>query len=120
MKRLLWLLFVSMFVFAVAAPMRAQESAKKPAKEARWEGTVVRISLENSTLDVRQVGGNIAKTIHFDAATIFNSQLPDKPYANILLSELKVGDRVICLGTYDQKKELYANKITKRLSDSPK
>jgi len=117
MKKLLWLLIASMFVFTVATPMRAQESAKKPAKEARWEGTVVRIGSDNSTLDVRQVSGDIVKTIHFDSSTVWNSQYHgDKTVNTIDASQVKEGDRVICLGTYDEKNEFHAKTISKRLS----
>ena len=76
MRKLLGLLFASMFVFAVVTPMRGQEATttKKPAKEARWEGTVVRISSNNPSLAVRQVGGNVEKTILIDSATAWTSQ----------------------------------------------
>jgi hypothetical protein len=70
MKKLLGLLFASLVVFAVIAPIRAQESANKPAKETRWEGTVMRISSDKSSFDVRQVNGAVEKTIYFDSATV--------------------------------------------------
>ena len=120
MKKLLGLLFASMFVAAVTTPLLAQESAKKPAKEARWEGTVVRISSDNSTLDVREVGGNVEKTIHFDSATVWNSQYHgDKTVTKIDASQVKPEDRVICIGTYNEKREFHATTISKRLSHSP-
>jgi hypothetical protein len=120
MKKLLRLLFASMFVFAVVAPMLAQESAKKPAKEARWEGTVVRFSSDKSSFDVRQVKGNIEKTIYFDRATVWNSQYHGSKTVNkIDPSQVKEGDRVICVGTYDEKALFHAKTISKRLSHSP-
>jgi hypothetical protein len=120
MKKLLGLLLASMFVFTVTAPMRAQESAKKPVKEARWEGMVVRVSSDNSTLDVREVNGQIEKTIHYDSATVWNSKFHgDKKVNKIDVSQVKQGDRVICVGTYDEKNEFHASTISKRLSHSP-
>ena len=120
MKKLFGLLFALMFVFAVATPLRAQESAMKPAKEARWEGMVVRISLDNSTLDVRDTDGSIVKTIYFDSATVWNSQYHgDKKVNKIDVSQVKADDRVICLGTYNEKNEFHATTISKRLSHSP-
>lgn len=122
MRKLLGLLTASIFVFAVSAPIRAQESAttKKPAKEVRWEGIVMRISTENSTMDVRKVGGTMEKTIHFDSATAWNSQSHgDKTVNKITASEVKEGDRVICVGKYNDKNEFVATTISKRLSQSP-
>jgi len=120
MKKLLGLLFASLFVFTVTGLMGAQESAKKPAKEARWEGTVIRIGSDNSTLDVKQGDGSIIKTIHFDSATVWNSQFhADKTVNKIDPSQVKEGDYVICFGTYDEKNDFHARRISKRLSHSP-
>ena len=117
MKRLLRLLFAFMFVFAVTTPMRAQENAKKPAKGARWEGTVALKSSAHSTLLVRQSGSATEKTIHFDGATVWNSQYHgDKAVNTIDASQVKEGDYVICVGTYDEKNEFHATTISKRLS----
>jgi len=119
MKKLLGLLLASMFVFVVTTPFRAQETAKKPAKEARWEGTVVRLGSDHSTLDVKQVNGSVIRTIHFDSATVWNSQYHgDKTVNKIDPSQVKEGDRVICLGTYNEKDEFHALMISKRLSHS--
>ena len=120
-KALLGLAFVSLFAFTLAAPLPAQDtSAAKPAKQVRWEGTVIRVGADNSTLDVRQVGGNIEKTIHFDSATVWNSQYHDgKTINKIDASQVKEGDRVICVGTYDVKGDFHATTISKRLSHSP-
>jgi hypothetical protein len=120
MKKLLGLLFASIFVFTVTTAMRAQESAKKPTNEARWEGTVIRISSDKSSIDVRQVSGDVEKTIYFDSATVWTSQSHASKTANkIDSSDVKEGDRVICLGTYNEKKEFHATTISKRLSHSP-
>ena len=120
MKTLFGLLLASVFLFAVTTPMRAQESAKKSEKEARWEGVVIRISLDRSSLDVRQVNGSIEKTIHFDSATTWNSQYHEsKTVDKIDASQVKEGDRVICVGSYNDKNEFHATTISKRLSHSP-
>jgi len=120
MKKLLGLLLAAAFVFAVSLPAGAQDDTKKPTKEARWEGTVIRISSDNSTLDVRQVSGQVEKTIHYSAATAWNSQYHESKTVNkIEASQVKEGDRVICVGTLNDKGEFYATTISRRLSHSP-
>jgi len=122
MKKLLGFLLASVFVYSVsAAPVRAQEAtSNKPAKEVRWEGTVIRIDSDKSIIDVKQVTGSVEKRIHYDSATKFTSQYHgDKTINKIEASDVKEGDRVICLGTYDDKKEFQATTISKRLSHSP-
>ena len=120
MKKLLGLLLASIFVFTATTPMRAQESAKKPAKEARWEGTVIRISSDKSALDVRQAKGTIERMIYFDSATEWNSQYHGSKTVNkIDASQVKEGDYVICAGTYNEKNNFHATTISKRLSHSP-
>jgi hypothetical protein len=119
MRKLLGFLFASIFVFAGSTLVVAQESTttKKPANEARWEGTVVRFSSDRSSFDVRQVSGDIQKTIYFDSATVWNSQYHGSKTVNkIDPSDVKEGDRVICLGTYNEKNEFHAKTISKRLS----
>lgn len=122
MKKLFGLLLASVFVLTVSTSIRAQESttATKTAKQARWEGTVVRINTDN-TMDVRQVGGNLEKKIHFNSETAWNSQYHGSTTVNkIEPSDVKEGDRVICLGAYNDKTEFYATTISKRLSHNPK
>ena len=119
MRKLLGFLFASIFVFTVSTLVLAQESTttKKPANEARWEGTVVRFSSDRSSFDVRQVNGEFQKTIYFDSATVWNSQYHGSKTVNkIDPSDVKEGDRVICLGTYNEKNEFHAKTISKRLS----
>lgn len=119
MRKLLGFLFASIFVFTVSTIVLAQEgtTTKKPANEARWEGTVVRFSSDRSSFDVRQVSGDIQKTIYFDSATVWNSQYHGSKTVNkIDPSDVKEGDRVICLGTYNEKNEFHAKTISKRLS----
>jgi hypothetical protein len=122
-KKLLALVFTSLFVFSMAASVFAQEAAKekmakpKKAEQAKWEGIVVRSSAEKSTLDVRQRGGNIEKTIHYDSSTKWVSQEHgSKTVNNITAADVKDGDRVICRGTYDEKGDFQATLISKRLT----
>ena len=120
MKKLIGLLFASMLVLAATTPVRGQESTKA-AKEARWDGTVVGISSLSSALQVRQAKNNALMTIYFDSTTVWNSQYHgDTTVSKIDPSQVKEGDRVICLGTYNEKKEFHATVISKRLSHSPK
>jgi hypothetical protein len=123
-KKLLALVFTCLFVFSTAASVFAQEAAKeekmaKPKKteQARWEGIVVRSSSEKSTLDVRKRGGNIEKTINYDSSTKWTSQEHgSKTVNNITAADVKDGDRVICVGTYDEKGDFHATLISKRLT----
>jgi len=120
MKKLLGLLFACMFVFTAAARVLAQESTTTKKPGARWEGTVIRVSSDKSSFDVRQVNGDVEKTIYFDSATVWTSQSHASKTANkIDPSDVKEGDRVICVGTYNEKKEFRATMISKRLSHSP-
>ena len=119
MKKLLGLLFVSLFAFTVVAHAQGSTPAKQAAKEARWEGTVIRIGTAPSSLDVREVNGKIDKTIFYDSSTAWTSQYHASDAANkIDPSEVKEGDRVICVGTYNEKGEFHAKTISKRLSHS--
>ena len=123
-KKLFAMLFASALVFAMSAPLRAQEPAKaekkmakKKTDQARWEGIVVRSSAEKSTLDVRKRGGNVEKTIHYGSSTKWVSQEHGSKKVNdIDASQVKDGDRVICLGTYDDKGDFQATMISKRLT----
>ena len=52
-KKLLALLFTSVLAFPLATTVFAQDTMAKPAKQARWEGTIIRSSQDKSTLTVR-------------------------------------------------------------------
>ena len=120
-KRLFTGLCVSLLAFATSAlfvqSAPAQESMSKTEKQDRWEGNVVRTSKDNSTLTVRQVGSDVEKTVAYDSSTKWVSQAHgSKQVNNIDASQVKDGDRVICLGTYDKDGVLHATLISKRLS----
>jgi len=86
---------------------------------ARWEGIVARSNRQKSTLTVRTRGSTSfeEKVIHYDSSTRFTSQgHGDKEANDIDPKQIKDGDRVICLGFYNEKRELQAVAISKRLS----
>jgi hypothetical protein len=118
MKKLLTLLFASVVAVPLAAPVFAQE-ASAPAKQARWEGNIIRSSKEDSTLTVRKVGSTQEKTVKYDSSTKWVSQYHgDTKVNDIDPSQVKDGDRVICTGTWDKPGVLHATLISKRLSHS--
>jgi hypothetical protein len=116
LKKVAAALFMLMLVFLVSAPGFAQGAAKK----ARVEGQVVRSNKDKSTLTVRVRETESEKTVYYDASTKWTSQYHgDKKVNTIDASDVKDGDQVICLGSYDDKKEFHATMISKRLSHSP-
>ena len=115
-KKIAAVWFVLGLVLAVSVPGFAQAAAK----EDRVEGPVVRSNKDKSTLTVRVRDTNAEKIIHYDASTKWTSQYHgDKKVNTIDASQVKDGDQVICLGSYDDKGELHATVISKRLSHSP-
>ena len=119
LKKQLTLLVALAFAFPLATAVFAQD-APAQAKEATWEGNVVRSDKEHSTLTVRKVGGQIEKTVQYDSSTKWVSQYHgDAKVNDIDASQVKDGDRVICKGTWDSKSTvLHATVISKRLSHS--
>jgi hypothetical protein len=121
-KKLFTFVCISLLVLLVAVPISAQETSDKTAKakktdEARWEGVVVRNDSAKSTLDVRKRGGTAEKTIHYDSSTKWTSQEHGSKKVNdIDASQVKEDDRVICLGTVDDKGAFHATLISKRLT----
>jgi hypothetical protein len=85
----------------------------------RWEGIVSRSNKQKSTLTVRARSSTNfdEKVIHYDSSTRFTSQEHgDKKINDIDANQVKDGDRVICLGFYNEKGEFQAASISKRLS----
>jgi len=118
MKKQLALLFALVLTIPLATAVFAHQ-APAVAKQARWEGRIVRSSKENSTLTVRKVGGSVEKTVVYDASTKWVSQYHgDKKVNDIDASQVKDEDYVICTGTYDKPGVLHATLISKRLSHS--
>lgn len=99
---------------SAAAQDQMKSEMKKATKQARWEGTITRSDKDASTLTVRKSGGNIEKVVHYDASTKWTHQEKGK-VEPLEMAEVKDGDRVICLGKYDEKGEFHADRIDKRL-----
>ncbi|HXZ31587.1 MAG TPA: hypothetical protein VEH30_04850 [Terriglobales bacterium] len=115
LKKVAAVLFMVVLVFSMSTFGFAQGATK----EARVEGRIVRSNTDNSTLDVRteKLG---QRTVHYDASTKWVSQYHGEKKVNTIdASQVKDGDYVICVGSYDDKKEFHATEISKRLSHSP-
>ncbi len=96
--------------------MDSAQSGKKH-KQDRWEGVVVRSNKDKKTLTVRHRGTNVEKEVVYDDATRWVSQEHGSKKVNdIDASQVKDGDRVICLGTLDDKGDFHATLISKRLT----
>ena len=120
LKKVAAVLFMVGLVFSVSAPGFAQEAKKEAKKQDRVEGQVARSNKDKSTLTVRVRETGAEKTVHYDASTKWTSQYHgDKKVNTIDASEVKDGDQVICMGSYDDKGEFQATMISKRLSHSP-
>jgi hypothetical protein len=118
-KKLLTLLFASVLAFPLSTVVFVPEAGAqdKAAKEARWEGVIIRSSPDKSTLTVRKVGSAVEKTVAYDSSTKWVSQEHGSKTVNdIDASQAKDNDRVICKGTYDKDGILHATLISKRLS----
>jgi len=126
-KTLLTLFFASVLAFLPSNSLFAQdkpEDAKaapteaKAAKQGRWEGMVVRVNKDKSTLTVRKRGSSVEKTVEYDSSTKWTSQEHGSKKVNdIDAGQVSDNDRVICLGTWDKKSgALHATLISKRLT----
>lgn len=117
LKKLAAVLFGILFVLSLSAALIAQAGDKK---EGRVEGKVTRSNKDSSTLTVRVRDTDAQKTVHYDSSTKFTSQYHgDKTVNKIEAGDVKDGDQVICLGSYDDKGVLQATTCSKRLSHSP-
>jgi hypothetical protein len=116
LKKVAGVLFMIALVFLVSAPGFAQGAAK----EARVEGKVTRSNKDKSTLTVRVRATDTDKTVYYDSSTKWVSQYHHAKKVNTIdASQVKDGDQVICVGSYDDKGEFHASMISKRLSHSP-
>ena len=121
-RKIFTLLCASVISFSLTTVMYGQETPApekkmdKTAKEVRWEGNVTRSDPGQSTLTIRKVGSDAEMTVHYDSSTRWVSQYHgDKKVNDIDASQVKDGDRVIVMGTYE-KHVLHATLISKRLS----
>jgi hypothetical protein len=118
-KGLLTLLFASVLALPISVAIFAQETPAKTkaAKEARWDGTVIRSNPDKSTLTVRKLGSPAEMTVQYDASTKWVSQEHGSKTVNdIDASQVKDNDRVICKGSMGKDGILHATLISKRLS----
>jgi hypothetical protein len=121
MKRLIAVLFLAAAVVSGLSTVKVtgQEAAEKEtaanSNQFRWDGWVVRINADQSTLDARK--GHITRTVHFDSNTQWTKTENGK-VVKVDPKEVKEGTRVICLGKYNDKKELWATRIDLRASKS--
>jgi hypothetical protein len=117
MKKQLTLLLALVLASPLATAVFAQDTPAK-SKGTRFEGRVQRSSKEQSSLTLRQVGGNLEKTCVYDGSTKWVSQYHgDKKVNDIDASQVKDGDYVICKGSADGS-VIHATLISKRLSHS--
>jgi hypothetical protein len=101
-----------------AASQQTGENKGKAAKQDRWEGIVIRSNKDKSTLTVRKIGSKAEKAVHYDSSTLFTSQEHGSKQVNhISADQIQDNDRVICLGTFDDKGDMHATLISKRLSN---
>jgi hypothetical protein len=70
-KKLLTLMFTFALAFPLTTALFAQDAPAKPkaAKEARWEGTVIRSSPDKSTLTVRKLNSNAEIAVQYGSST---------------------------------------------------
>ena len=91
---------------------KAQESMTKPkAKQLRWDGHIVRIDKDNSTMDIRDRRGTERK-IHWNSSTTWTKL--NKPVSD--QSQFKEDARVIVLGKPGEKGEFMATRIDLRVN----
>lgn len=101
-----------------AGAQKAAKSDTDSPKQQRWTGIVQRTDKDQSILAVRKRGTMEEKIVHYDSSTKWVSQEHgSKTAKDIDPTQVKDGDRVICLGTYDKKGEFHSSLISKRLTD---
>lgn len=105
-------LAVAASVFSTAVLGAQDATEKKPVKEAKWQGHVIRIDKEHSVIDIR--GGSAPskdlRKIEFDNATEWTKL--SKPAQ---IEEIKEGSFIIALGHVDKKGILHATRVDLRL-----
>ena len=116
LKRLVAVLFVT----TLAVSLSPTSFAQGKMKPGRVEGKIIRSDKDKMNLTVRRLDTPNETTVVYDASTKWTSQYHGDKKANTIdAADVKDGDRVICLGSYDDKGALHAATISKRLSHSP-
>jgi hypothetical protein len=95
---------------ALAASLLAQAQTHDPTSLDLLEGRVVRVDKEKSTVEIRQSGlTSVMWTVAYDDKTYFSNH--NKASS---LDKLKDGEKVICLGTFDEGNKMMARRIDMR------
>jgi len=123
-KKLLTLGLMSVLAVSLSLPVWAQDAAatqkkaETAAKKDRLEGVVIRSNKDKSQLTVREAKSHVERSVVYDSATKWTSQEHGSKTVNkIDASEVKDGDRVICMGAWENNGAvLHASLISKRLS----
>ncbi|HVM74020.1 MAG TPA: hypothetical protein VMT75_00170 [Candidatus Saccharimonadales bacterium] len=114
------ILFVSLVfagIMVASHPISAdakQDKQAAPAKEAKWQGTVLRVSKDQSTIDIRGGSGANAQNtrkIAYSPSTQWTKG--NKPGGD--LADIKEGSFIIAVGQVDDKGVLQATRIDLRL-----
>lgn len=101
-------LAVAMGAVTFTKAQEGKDQAKaKTIAEARWSGVIVRLNKGTSTVTVRK--GHIEKVIHYDGSTKWT-----KGTGDVDQNQFTEGSRVICMGSYNEKKEFIASRIDLR------
>ena len=102
-----------------SASATQEKADQKPGKQDRWEGIVTRSNPDKSTLTVRQRSTGAEKTVQYDSSTKWTAEEHHAKKVNdIDPTQVKDGDRVIALGTWDKGGSvLHASRISKRLTN---
>jgi hypothetical protein len=104
----LFSLLAGLFLLLCVAAMVSVESQKRPStKEDRLSGTVHMIDKDASTIILRK--GAVQRKVVYNAETKFTIQ--NKPGS---IDDVIVGRRAICLGTFNDKAQLVADRVDVR------
>ena len=114
LKKVAGVLLTAVLVFSALTPGLAAGT-----KKGRVEGRVALVDKDKSKLTVRQEDAGGEKIVYYDASTKWTSQYHgDKNTNPIEANEVKEGDYVTSVGSYDDKGEFHATEVSKRLSHS--
>jgi hypothetical protein len=102
-------LLAGIFLLLSLAAMASAEGQKKPlTKEDGLRGTIHMIDKNTSTITIRK--GAVQRKVVYNAETRFTIQ--NKPSGSI--DDVIVGRRAICLGTFNDKAQLVADRVDVR------
>ena len=105
--------FLMVLVIGISSRVLAQADAKK---DGRVEGRVTHVDSDKHTLTVLVSDQSGKKTITYDASTKWEAAFHAKNPTTIEAKDVIVGDQVICQGATDEKGNMKATLISKRLS----